>query len=146
GLALSVAAAVAGLPAQEPADNLWRVRAVLNGHKRGIFVAAFTPDGKTVVSGSCGFNKGVTGEAKLWDVATGKERATLEGHTGPIMALAISPDGKTLATGCILASDGDTIQLWDVTTGKELAVLRSKDRYGITALAFAPDGKTLLSA
>ena len=59
---------------------------------------AFSPDGKTLASGS--MDKTI----KLWDVATGKEQATLKGHTGWVSSVAYSPDGKTLASG---SGDGD---------------------------------------
>ena len=44
-------------------------------HDRSVSCVAFSPDGKTLASGSG--DKTI----KLWDVATGKEQATLKGHT-----------------------------------------------------------------
>src|SRR4051812_37728268 len=48
-------------------------RATLKGHKEAIWSVAFSPDGKTLASGS--HDRTI----KLWDVQAGKERATLEG-------------------------------------------------------------------
>ena len=73
---------------------------------------AFSPDGKTLASGS----KGI----KLWDVATGKNTATLNGHTDWTYSVAFSPNGKTLASG----SRDKTIRLWDMATGKNIATLK----------------------
>lgn len=95
---------------------------------------AFSPDNKTLASGSYG------NTVKFWDVATGEERATLTGHGDAVLTVAFSPDGKTLASG----SQDKTIKLWDVKTGKELAALRGHTSNPNT-LAYSPDGKTLAS-
>src|SRR5947207_5989506 len=86
----------------------------LQGHTSSVASVAFSPDGKTLASGS------LDTTIKLWDMTTGKERATLKGHTEKVMKVAFSPDGKTLASGC---QDG-TIKLWDVATDKERATLK----------------------
>ena len=88
------------------------------GAQRGRVSVAFSPDGKTLASGS--EDKTI----KLWDVATGKEQATLKGHTDAVSSVAFSPDGKTLASG----SEDKTIKLWDVATGKEQATLKGHTR------------------
>jgi WD40 repeat protein len=92
------------LSAQEP-----KLRDTLQGHAGLVGSVAFSPDGKTLASGSQ--NRTI----KLWDVATGEEQATLKGHTDMVLSVAFSPDGKTLASG----SMDKTIKLWDVATGKQ---------------------------
>jgi WD40 repeat protein len=77
----------------------------LKGHANGFTSMAFSPDGKTLASGSQ--DKTI----KLWDVATRKERAALNGHTSFVYSVAFSPDGKTLASGSF---DG-TVRLWDLS-------------------------------
>ena len=106
----------------------------LSGHQNVILSVSFSPDGKTLASGSD--DKTI----KLWDLATGKELQTLSGHQDEIYSVSFSPDGKTLASG----SRDKTIKLWDLATGKELQTL-SGHQEDISSVSFSPDGKTLAS-
>ena len=54
---------------------------------------AFSPDGKTVLTGSCDKT------ARLWDAATGQPIGQPLAHQGAVGAVAFSPDGKTVLTG-----------------------------------------------
>src|SRR5947208_98987 len=89
-------------------------QATLKGHTNAVWSVTWSPDGKTLASGSGDMT------IKLWDTASGQERATLKGHTDWVISVAFSPDGKTLASG----SQDQTIKLWDVVTGKEQDTLK----------------------
>ncbi len=81
----------------------------LSGHSDQVRSVAFSPDGKTLASGSD--DKTV----KLWNVADGKELRSLSGHSSIVTSVAFSPDGKTLAS----VSWDKTVKLWNVADGKE---------------------------
>jgi len=99
---------------------------------------AFTPDGKTFITGSGGFVG--AGEARLWEAATGKPLGLPMPHEREVFDLAVSPDGKSVLTG---STDG-TARLWDASTGKPIgAPLQHPGR--VWAVAFSPDGKTVLT-
>lgn len=74
------------------------------GNTGFIMSVAFSPDGRTLVTGSAG------NTVKLWDAKTGELRQTLTGHSGSVISIAFSPDSKTLAS----ASLDKTIKLWQV--------------------------------
>ena len=75
--------------------------------KRRSRAVAFSPDGKTVLTGSD------DGTARLWDAATGKPIGPPLPHQDAVNAVAFSPDGKTVLTG----SWDKTARLWDAATG-----------------------------
>jgi WD40 repeat protein len=105
----------------------------LTGHKRNVWIAVFSPDGRQIAA------SGQDPTIKVWDAVTGRELHTLDVDEDSIGHLAFSPDGKKLV------SNGKVARVWDTSTGKELAILR--DQVGrFTHLAFRPDGKVLAMA
>ena len=120
----------------------------LVGHTDTIYSVAFSPDGKTLASGS------EDSRIILWDTTTGEHTRTLArptgpfvgptdtlvGHTDTIYSVAFSPDGQTLASG----SADNTIILWDATTGQYKETLIGHKR-AVYSIAFSPDGQTLAS-
>ena len=120
---------------QEPDKVTSEARLVIQiGHTDKINSAAFSPDGKRMMTGS------QDGTARLWDTQTGKELLMLQGHTKEVRAVAFSPDGQRVLT----ASFDSTARLWDSLTGKELLAIKGHKRYLFSA-AFSPDGKHLLT-
>ncbi|MBD6618426.1 PDZ domain-containing protein [Komarekiella sp. 'clone 1'] len=106
----------------------------LQGHSDSVNSVAFSPDGRTVVSGSHDTT------IKLWDVRTGREIYTLQGHSNSVDCVAFSPDGKILASG----SSDKTIKLWDVTTGGQIRTIQAHSD-SVRSVVFSPDGKTIAS-
>ncbi|MBN3891729.1 MAG: WD40 repeat domain-containing protein [Nostoc sp. JL31] len=106
----------------------------LEGHRDEVWGVAFSPDGKTIASGS--YDTSV----KLWNAATGKEITTFKGHSDEVNSVAFSPDGKTIAS----ASSDNTVKLWDAAKGKPISTLKGHSD-GVGGVAFSPDGKTIAS-
>jgi WD40 repeat protein len=116
------------------------------GHTEPIKALAFSPDGKTLASGSG--DKTV----RVWDLAGGKSRvvhrATKETKELP-QALAFSPDGRRLAhidhthAGFIIDLKTDKESQLEVEARKGKEPTKEKDRHSLAALAWSEDGEEL---
>ena len=111
--------------------NTGKSISTFKGHTDGIYSVAFSPDGKTIVSGS------LDNTARLWDTQTEKSISTFKGHTGSIYSVAFSPDGETIAS----ASADMTVRLWNAHTGEHKNTLRHKG--AVKSIAFSPDGNMI---
>jgi WD40 repeat protein len=116
---------------------LWHTRSgavfrQFQGNFRPILTAAFSPDGRTLVTGSG------DGTARLQSAETGQPLGPPLPHQGMISAVAFSPNGKTVLTG----STDRTALLWEPVTGRVIGrPLLHRDR--VETVAFSPDGKAV---
>jgi hypothetical protein len=107
--------------------------AVLKGHPLPVHIAAFSGDGKRVVTASW--------DARIWDAESGKGIAVLKGHDRSMSSAAFSGDGKRVVT----ASRDNIARIWDTESGKEIAVLKGHDGSVPTA-AFSGDATRVVTA
>ena len=132
------------LPSIQPqqAAGVW----TLSTGGGGIRTVAFSPDGRTLVSGSeRAIADRLGGEIALWDPQERALKQTLPGmYSGDVVALAFSPDGKTLAAASGGPMEPGVVKLWDMSNQLVRQTLRGRRGY-VNAVAFAPDGKTLAS-
>jgi WD40 repeat protein/serine/threonine protein kinase len=116
---------------------LWtRINAkqTLVGHRGPVWGAAYSLDGRRIVTGSGDRT------AKVWDARTGGEILALGGHTDEVHGVAFRPDGGRVATASI---DG-TARVWDAATGRELLAFRGHTA-PVLCVAFSPDGGRIAS-
>lgn len=107
-------------------------------HDDSVTAVAFSPDGKTVITGS----KDKT--ARLWKL-TGEPLTDPLQHDFPVLAVAFDQSGNTVLTGSGDPSVGTgDARLWDAYTG-QLRQAPLPHSGPVWAVVFSPDGQTVLT-
>lgn len=113
---------------------------IQKGHRRSAVAVSMGPRDDVVAT------VGEDGEAKLWDISSGRLLATLvcpieadESTTAASTSVSFSPDGRILVTGC----DDGRARLWDTATARLTKVIHGVGERGdpIQGVAWQPGGR-----
>jgi WD40 repeat protein/Flp pilus assembly protein TadD len=104
-------------------------------HRNRITHAAFSPDGRQVVTTS------MDQTARVWDASTGAPVSRALSHASGIEYADFSPDGQRLVT----ASDDNTARVWEIATG-ELLLPPLKHDGTVVQAVFSPNGRRVGTA
>lgn len=100
----------------------------LRGHDGPVLAAAFTADGRGLITG------GRDRTVRVWDLDGTSPPVALAGHEGAVLGLAASPDG----TVAVSTGDQGDVRLWNLKTGSP------RDLRGhlmpVRGAAFSPNG------
>ncbi len=138
----SVFAAGSGEPSREGDVLLWRTAALdapprkaVGIHSDTILGLAFSPDGKTLLSG------GADKAARVIDVEKLSVVRSLEGHTHHVLGVSWSPDGRSVVTG----GGDNVVKVWDVATGARKKNVDGVDKE-VTSVQFLGAGTQFAAA
>ena len=131
-----VTAGIDGVALVWDVDQACEVRKLSPDELAPIYVAVFSPDEKTIVTGDA------NGHLRFWSLES-DESWPVSAHPGPIFAVEFGPDSRLFAT---TGSDGRAI-IWESATRKRISVLNG-NLAAVAAARFmdSPDGPLLVTA
>ncbi len=97
-------------------------------------ILAFTPDGNSLLIGTC------LGTVNVLNVATGENKFTLSGFTSCVNSFGFSHDGSRVAVG----SESGPLKVWDWNTHEELLQLPFGNASTNIRMQFSPDDTRLM--
>ena len=98
-------------------------------HEQEVEYAAFSPDGRRVVTASR------DSTARVWDAVTGEPVTGPLRHTHIVWKAVFSPDGNRVVT----ASHDGTARVWDAHSGQSIT-RALPHRFQVMDASFSPDG------
>jgi WD40 repeat protein len=104
---------------------------MLRGHRGAVQSAAFSPDGRFILSVGADLI-----EVKIWEVDEVGDATVLRGQHGRSVSVAASQDGRMVVSG---GQDG-TVRLWDVSGGHAPIVLAGTTK-PVLHVAISPTGR-----
>ncbi len=104
-------------------------------HGGGVQHAAFSPDGRRIVTASA------DAVARVWDATTGESVTPPLKVEHPVTHVSFSPDGKRVVT----AEYNGTARVWDAATGKPVTPPLTHDDI-VWRASFSPNGRRVVTA
>jgi WD40 repeat protein len=123
---------------------------VFSGHRQGVNVCAWSPDGELIATGG-GHGYGAHDDdfsIRLWSAKTFEEIKILEGHRDRVTCLSWAPDSRRLASGSgsvMTPATDNSVRIWDISSRAECGNAAAH-RSEVTECAWSPDGSRVISA
>ena len=107
---------------------------VFRGHRGAVYSAAYSSDGRLLVTASA------DGTARIWSADNGRPVRTIRPRAGIVTSADFSRDGRRLVT----TTGHGAVDIWDPATGRRLASPRAPPGK-IRAATFSRDGALLVT-
>jgi WD40 repeat protein len=107
---------------------------IYHNHTLDVYAAAWSPDGKRVVSGSADRT------VQVWDATTGSHALIYRGHTDEINSVSWWSEVRLIASG----SKDNTVRIWDSGNGNTVTIYKGHTQ-PVRTVVWAPSGSHIAS-